>query len=310
MKNLSPFDRPLNIGEILDRTFRLYRHKLGPLFLTAAVLLIPIGILNVMVIGSTMLDSLGSLGGLGGLPTPSPAAANPFAGVLSILSGLATSIVTLALTHQGVELLHGKVPTLSENLGKGVRRFFGYLGMGCLQGLLLGGIIFAGAMLFFLVGAIAPGETFLFIVGGIVGSLFLVAAIYVGARWSASVPALIAEDLGPIEALSHSWELTKGYVWRAILFGILLNLLSVVVLIVPATLLGITAFVFTETPQIIVTFVSALEQLFNVMWLPLYAVAYVIFYFDLRVRRYGYDIAQRVEQFESETRLAASDSTY
>jgi len=156
MQNISPFDRVLSIGEILDRTFRLYRNKLGVLALTAAALLIPLGILNVIVVGSTMLDDLAGFGAVGSLPTSSSTIGEGLIGLLSILGAIAAAVTTLALTHQGSGLLHGKIPSLGESLGIGFRRFFGYMGDSsravllrslCLGNLFVGTLVCIGSRL-------------------------------------------------------------------------------------------------------------------------------------------------------------------
>ena len=58
------------------------------------------------------------------------------------------------------------------------------------------------------------------------GLLFLVGLAYIGTictvvvpfilltGWSASLPVLLAERLGPVEAMKRSWELTRGLRWQ------------------------------------------------------------------------------------------------
>lgn len=310
MQNISPFDRVLSIGEILDRTFRLYRNKLGVLALTAAALLIPLGILNVIVVGSTMLDDLAGFGAVGSLPTSSSTIGEGLIGLLSILGAIAAAVTTLALTHQGSGLLHGKIPSLGESLGIGFRRFFGYMLMGLLQGSAILVVMAGGMVLVFIVITIADDS----IIGAILAGLFFFAlfalAIYLWARWFVSVPAFIDQNMSAVEALGYSWELTKGYVWRAIFFAILLGILNMVILVLPATLLALSTFLLTDTPAIFVTFTSALEEFVNVLWLPLYTLANLLFYFDLRVRNHGYDIEQRVAKFEYDAGVLSAPNKY
>lgn len=67
---------------------------------------------------------------------------------------------------------------------------------------------------------------------------------------------------------------------------------------------------FIDTPVIFVTIIGSIEQIFNIIWMPLQLIATVIFYFDLRVRNEGYDIAMRVEQFEADTKQALPVNAY
>ena len=47
----NPLDAPLGVGDVLDGAFRLYRAHFGPLALSAAALLAPIGILSAIAVG-------------------------------------------------------------------------------------------------------------------------------------------------------------------------------------------------------------------------------------------------------------------
>lgn len=299
MQNPYLFTRPLSMGEILDRSFRLYRNKMGLLLMTAAILLVPLGVLNGVLTGATLLDQIGGWRGVFDLPIPPPQQTSPFAGVLSIIIGLATSVVTLGLTYQVIGLAHGNEHSARASLGKGVRRLLRYILMTILQGLLIGAIA-VGAVLLFVFGGILFSDGILGVILGVIFALGIIAIIlYFTGRWSIAVPAFIEQELGARRSLGVSWELTDGHVGRAILFMIILGLLNIVLLILPTVLLILVALLFTQVPEIVLTIVSTIETLIGVVWLPLQAAATVLFYYDCRVRKEGYDLEQRLQQVEA-----------
>ena len=56
MQDTYPFSRPLSLGDLLDRTFRVYRARFGVLTLTAAVLLVPVGLITGALTGQFMIS--------------------------------------------------------------------------------------------------------------------------------------------------------------------------------------------------------------------------------------------------------------
>lgn len=297
------FTQPLSLGEIIDRAFRLYQNHPRLLLLTAAALLLPPGIINAVTTGATTVGDLAEIGGLGAIPLSTPTD-DILAGVLSIIIGIATIITTVALAYIAVDLLQGNNTSVGKSLRNGRRRFWSYVGMNLLQGLAIGGLLLVGLLIFLFLTSMTGGNIIGIGISIIIMSIVTSVAIYIGVRWSVALPAMVEQELGAIDALSYSWGLTKGYVWRSLFFGVVLTLLSVIVLILPATLIFLAAIVFHDIPAFIMTTAGALETIFNVLWLPLYAIAYVIFYFDLRVRNQGYDLSQRIDQIESEAGLA------
>jgi hypothetical protein len=59
--------------------------------------------------------------------------------------------------------------------------------------------------------------------------VLLPAQLYLLTVWTVSVPALVAEPIGPIAALGRSWELTRGRRWRILGAFVLIGLCAAVV---------------------------------------------------------------------------------
>ena len=127
--------------------------------------------------------------------------------------------------------------------------------------------------------------------GFIVVFVALIAVLWLSLRVSVANPPIVLERSGPIQALRRSFRLTQGNVWRAL--GVLL-LASVLTGLVGgaissalnAALSGLGgsnaafAFIWAAISGTISTAITA----------PLGAALAVLFYFDLRVRKEGFDL--------------------
>ena len=132
--------------------------------------------------------------------------------------------------------------------------------------------------------------------------LMVTPILYLSARWIVAVPGIVAQRLGPIESLRRSWYLTKGHIWRAIGYTVLLYLLNFVIYAIPSAVIQQVFAIFA--PPEMLTWVfglsSTLGTLFTIIWQPFYVAALLLFYYDLRVRKEGYDLSLRIKQLESE----------
>ncbi len=331
------FARPLSIGDLLDWTLRIYRARFGRLILTAAILLVPLGILSGLFTSQTMTGTFDMFLAL--MDNPDALNEEFFAdlesnndamGLFSLLllpfSLAANGIVGLALTRQCIATLHNEEISLGQGLTTGLRRFFPWLGMNISMLVVFAGLMIVvsiaffigGIALFMLAGGIfsaASGDgsgepAIAAIFGAIVGAVclygiallaFIGPIIYFGARWSVAGVGLVDQRWGAIESLQESWRLTSGHVWRAILFVILLFLFyGVIYAVLMALAFAATALVL-PTSTLASTIIFALISAFlPMLWQPIQSAALVTLYYDLRMRNQGYDLDLRIQQLETE----------
>ncbi|MEO8201622.1 MAG: hypothetical protein ABI679_13930 [Gemmatimonadota bacterium] len=103
--------------------------------------------------------------------------------------------------------------------------------------------------------------------------------------------ALVLEDLTPSEARNRSWNLTKGFRWK--MLGLLV-VLGIIILI-PSIGLGVlvettsTAKITGQVDTQTIVWV-AVQQLITIVIYPLLYCALTIAYYDLRVRKEGFDL--------------------
>lgn len=111
--------------------------------------------------------------------------------------------------------------------------------------------------------------------------LFLLPALYVIARFYAVRQAIMLEDAGVGRSLARASELSKGFKWH-----ILATLFFVVVLVV-AIDFGVSLLIAKLPSQVIVNLVStALAVVIG----PLFGIAETVLYYDLRIRKEGFDV--------------------
>lgn len=259
---MTGFDlRPLSLGEILDRTFTLYRKHFALFFGIAAfpqILILAIQLMAIFV-----------------QPVRQPDPAHPFA----FLNGqfvaitLVTIVVALVayLFSQGgamfavSEIYLGRQITIAEALGK-VRGHLGFL---------LGVILLNGLVI------------------GLASLLFLIPGIYLACRLIACVPCALIEEKGPSASLSRSFSLTKGFAGRSFMIYVMYFAIAIVASMLfslPFTPLIVTSAgdplmvrIWTSCSQIGGAISSALVT-------PILTIAISIFYYDLRVRKEAFDI--------------------
>jgi hypothetical protein len=269
---LSTLDlRPLSIGELLDRTFSLYRRNF---LLFIGISAIPH--LLVLALQLTQLALTTTRLPIAPVSTDFQATAPNFSagGLLSIAAfgilGIIVGVVAYLFSQGGTvfavsELYLGRTTTI----GQSMKRVRGELGS------LFGVVVLNG---------LVTGVSFL---------LLIIPGIYMACRLCVCIPAALLENLGPRESLERSFSLTKDNAGRAFLI-----LLLYAVILYAALILLNVPFVFAiqasaHDPRMVQVW-TALMQVGNffstVLITPVLTIASSIFYFDLRIRKEAFDL--------------------
>lgn len=268
---------PMTIGGILDRTFTIYRENFVRFLAIAAVVYVPIGLLTAL--STTLL-----VGGLDGPDQAQVASEFGATGELefaesaasggAVIAGVVGFLITIFLSVVGKVLASGALlRSVSEYyLGKDVTVGEAY------RYVLpkLGTLIWAG----FLVGVVIIIGYLLLVVPGIIFSLW----------FTLVTPAIVLENLRASEGMSRSKALASGNLGK--IFGTLL-----VVTIIAGILGAFIGWVGTMAAGAIfsnafgATFVSQLMSIVaEIVAAPISAVAMVLLYYDLRIRKEGFDL--------------------
>jgi hypothetical protein len=317
------YRRILSFGDVLDESIRVWRQHWVNFALFSAVALLPPGLLLVFLGGQGLIQSSFLVNQLGETRTPTPAQIGTIIGVfglyfiVSVFFGLLWTGAVITATDR---YLRGADPTLGTVYGAAFKRFVtlllgglvlfgGTIGLTVLSGLLfiptlaglLGGPLALICLLiwWFLPGSRRTWFKWLIILAAPFGILF-----YVVGRWSMYVASIVLERQGPVDALRRSWALTEGHWFRVA--GILL---------VATLIVSILVSVVTNVVQVPLTVSAAsrgqaglapgelalvygINVIFQVLFSSIAAAVYVLLFNDLRNRREGTDIAERLSELE------------
>jgi hypothetical protein len=110
-----------------------------------------------------------------------------------------------------------------------------------------------------------------------------------------TVPALVVEGLSSTDSMGRSWALTRGYRLRMFGLFVLIFLLILIPYIAIMGAVGVAAAVSGATgakglSTIIIMLGTVLAAIVQLLLSPLYQAALVIAYYDLRVRKEGFDL--------------------
>jgi hypothetical protein len=262
--------RPLSVGEILDRTFTLYRNYFVLFIGISAIpqlLVLALSLAQVAVLVPAGLPTPGARG----VPTPPLSSVDAIAsyGLLAVLAMIVTLIALILSQGATViavsEIYLGRPITIGESF----RRVRGELGT-----------IFGVMML----NGLAT----------LVGLLMLVIpGIYFMCRLIVGIPAALLENLGSRAALERSWQLTKDSAGRAFLVFLLYFALSMAASMLFAAPFQMAILLVKGNPSLILVFMGLAQVgafVANVLVVPVLTIASAILYYDLRVRKEAFDL--------------------
>ena len=279
--------RPMPLPELLDELFRLYRRHFS-LIVTVSLLVALPGLVWSLVTGIYKLNSASyaNLFTATGSATPTfnrQELANLFGLLaLGVVGGFFLLPISLGAVFRSItDVALGRPATIGSVLRQTLARYLPLLGL-----VALGFLIWLGWFIAFIIGLV------LLVLPGIA---VLCAGVYLGVRWSLSVAAMTAEDIGPIRGMGRSWNLVSGSWWRT--FGILL-IVGIMYLIISYGLLilfGVIA-ALVATGDFEAAVVQVGSTLLGAVLSPIVYIAVTLLYFDLRVRKEGLDLDQLAQQ--------------
>jgi hypothetical protein len=279
--------RPMPLPELLDELFRLYRRHFSLIVGVALLVSVP-GLVWSLVTGVYKLNSssYANLFITTGSTTPtfnSQQLTNLF-GLLALgfIGGFFLLPLSVGAVYRAVtDVALGKPATIGSVLRETLARYLPLLGLFALFALIGLGWFIAEVIGFVLL--ILPGLA------------VLCAAIYLFVRWSLSIAAMMAEDIGPIRGMGRSWNLVRGSWWRT--FGILLivTIMQTIITYALFFLFGLIAALFS-TGDFQAALVQVGGTLLGALVSPITTIALALLYFDLRVRKEGLDLDQLAQQ--------------
>ena len=253
--------RPRSIGENLDAGFKLFTSNFKQLVTLAAVILVPVAVLNAVI--ST---AAGNFNYFYLFSDPENFdIADEFAAFigLSILTGIIGALGSLVVQAGAVSVIgdsyQGKQTSWRAGLSIGLRKAFPVL----LTGILIGLIAISAGIVIVAVILAQVSEILAAVVGffGFVGLLISVFTLaYV------AVPALIVESLGPVQAIGRSISMVRHRFWptfwTGFLAAIIIGIISAIVSsIIQLSVTGPAIFSASDTGELSGGLVFDLELL-------------------------------------------------
>jgi hypothetical protein len=263
--------RPLSLGELLDRTFFLYRRHF---LLFVGIAAIPYSFFFVVNLGTALLPVLARSGAVSRMQPPGMAAAAIGGGIFALLAifvGAVAFLFSVGATVFAVsELYTGRQTSIRDSLSR-VRGKTG----------IIFGVLFISGLIM-MAGFIA----------------LVIPGIYLMCRICVATPSALLEDLGPSDSIRRSFDLTRDFAGRAFMIYMLYF----------AMVWGVVA-VF-QFPFVFLIAMSAKQTQLLVLWTvlmqvgnfigsvlvaPVSTIGFALFYYDLRVRKEAFDLQMMMQ---------------
>ena len=257
--------RPLGVGEVIDGALEIYRARFGTMLKAVAIVVVPVQVFNVLVVLS--LPSPTTTRTTSGFTTTTTSTGNSGTVIAAILllqvvvivSGLLATAACLKVVS---DAYLGTVSSWRESLRFGLSK--------------LRSIVWVG-----LLNALGVGLGFLFCI---------VPGVWLYVSWAIAVPVLLIEGTKGTKAMTRSRELVKGRWWPtcgALLIAFLITAavsFALTIFTIPLLFSG-ASYTTTQTATALARGVAL------VLTTPFSAAVVALIYFELRVRKEGFDVA-------------------
>jgi hypothetical protein len=292
----APRLRPMDIASLLDSAFALYRRHFALLAGIAVILGVPESIINALISALTFARTAttSSTGSLNIVSFRSAAPAGT--GIVGVAFG---AIITGAIAYAVARIYLGEPVTVeSAYRGVGMRGFLRLIGA-ILLGALIGILLFLIPAVLLIVGIVSGFA----LLDGVAAILFFAAALaglYLFVMWQFVPQAIVVEGHGVVDAFRRSWHLVEGTWWRV--FGIYL-VLSIMVGILGSIVGGIAGGILAVSggDRGAIFLAQLIAQFVTVLITPFQLCAMTLLFFDLRVRKEGFDLEQMVRAMDEPT---------
>jgi len=269
---------PMSVSEILDGSFKLYRNNLIRFVAIVAVVQIPVGLVSLC--GQTLMHMGTEAAGPGGQPQFSLTMGLSALGLgLFVLSVgmVGQALANAALVKSVSESYLGNEVTVGEAYRFALPKLFSLIGAGMLVGLLCG------------------FGFFMCVVPGVIFSLW----------FAMTTQAIVFEDLGAFRGMSRSKELASGNLGKILGVWLIVVLIMMLVGGVFATVGGVFSML---VPGVTGFVLRGLCQLVGqVLIAPIGAAAFNLLYYDLRIRKEGFDLEMLAERLGSPRAIPVAD---
>lgn len=301
--------RPMSLGELMDRTFALYRRNFILFVGIAALGPAAYFVFQLVTISARVLP---------GAASRHPAAAlasvgiGMFVGILVMLAGMAISqaatVKAVAAVHLGRSItIGGAYKALRGRFGRVLAVFalmILLVGLGVLIVIIVAGVIGSLAV----VGGARAGTG-----GAIFGGFIALITVVLGAvlaitiyvRYSLAIQACVVEDLPPAASLKRSAVLSKGARSRVLAIYFVFGVLSLVISMLFGGVVGAIG-VLLQKPTLALIMIYLASFVAGSLTGPLATIGISLLYYDERVRKEAFDLQLMMSTLDAPTAPVAA----
>lgn len=310
---MTTIPQPSTLGEILDLTASLYRRDflkfLGIAAAPAAVLL---GCMGAMVLLFTMAGTKPGSAMIAGLGVVAV-----FLIAMPLYLGT-NALSSAAMTQASSAAFFDERTTIRDSYRAAWKHGWRYMGVYVLQALLVAAApLVAWTVTVLVLAAMGrrAGAAPSVAATGMLVAVVMVLAVYVVwmlLRVSLAFPAAVVEDSGPGMALKRAATLsvgTRGRILVLYLLGMAISWIVSVVLLLPLFLLALIPNLNTPAKAqmlgtVVIIVFYGISFATQALTKPIYGIALVLFYYDQRVRKEGFDIELLMRRAGMESEVA------
>jgi len=300
--------RPLGFGEIFDRAITLYVRNFWPFFAIVLVLIVPLAVVQ-YVLDSSQLTQFDQMIRVFTHPgAPQPTLSNLFSSPGEVVGIVAAVLLYYALwpfvfvaVAFGVARLYGGRPV---EFGACYRSVLPHWGAILLTQLVAVAVFIAWYVAFFVVLVAAGVVTALlsqasivlavlaFIVVLLLALAFLLTLALVFIALAFAMNAVAIENAGPMAAIASGFARVFGgkELWRALVFALAAFAVIFGGSIVVSAVALLALFAHAVAVEVVVS------ALLRAAIAPFSIVLVAVYYFDVRIRREGYDLEAEIER--------------
>ena len=257
--------RPLSLGEVLDVSIKICLAHWRTLLKTVLLVVVPVQIVSTIVNADYTVSSFDFSASSAQTPEESLEELNQYLGGLAIstlLQVAAVGLATAACFRAIAQAYLGEATDWRSSLSYALRHVPSLLWLGVL-----------------------------YVLGVMLGTLLLILpGIWLYVAWAFALPVLLVEGLRGAKALRRSFDLVKGRWWRT--FGVIV-VGFILAGIIGALVQGVFLIGIVVGPDndVLVLVLSAIAGVVGLaVSTPFQAALLTVVYFDLRVRKEGFDL--------------------
>ncbi len=279
--------RPRSLGELFSQTFNLVFGNLPALIAIQAIFWLPVSVLNYLF-GAALKDVSLQIDSSEGVEFNQNVMICFAVLAFGFVSGLIVAPIMSAASMLVIsDRFMGRRTSIGSAIGIALRRFGSLIMVGLLVNLCAGVVLVIG---FGVMGAL----TVMGGLGALVGLLFALASVVLAIRiqvtFGVAAPAVALENLGIGAALRRSRHLTAGLRMR--IFLLMITFFLILVAIGAALEISGVATALDQEQEMAQWAVNTITSMVSSM---IFCVAIVAVYFDLRVRKDGFDLDNLAE---------------